>query len=306
MIIINYLLIGFVLGMIFPIQATLGARINSGSKNKLTGSMVAFVFGSVILFIINAVQQPTVFLNSTTYQGIPLYYLIGGGIVGVVYNASVMNLFTRIGAFYTTIFTLLGQLIIGVVIDALGLFSAPIRTINLINIIGILMVLVAAVYINTAKKNDTQKLQLQYVIPTVILGMLPPLQQVFNRGLSEYVGSPLIATFMSFFIGAVLLVVLILAQSHRINVPRVDGKGKKIPISNYFAGAIGIAIIMGNILILPILGSTLSSVVAQVGQIVMAMILDHFALLGMEQKPIQIQKVVAVLAIVLGIVLLKL
>lgn len=38
----------------------------------------------------------------------------------------------------------------------------------------------------------------------------------------------------------------------------------------------------------------------------MAMILDHFALIGMEQKPIQIQKVVAVLAIALGIVLLKL
>ncbi|WP_415711933.1 DMT family transporter [Erysipelothrix aquatica] len=57
---------------------------------------------------------------------------------------------------------------------------------------------------------------------------------------------------------------------------------------------------------LPILVPTLSSVVARVGKIVMAMILDHFALIGMEQKPIQIQKVVAVLAIVLGIVLLKL
>ncbi|WP_419178506.1 hypothetical protein [Erysipelothrix aquatica] len=36
------------------------------------------------------------------------------------------------------------------------------------------------------------------------------------------------------------------------------------------------------------------------------MILDQFALLGMEQKPIQIPKVGAVLAIVGGIILLNL
>lgn len=42
-----------IMGMLFPIQASISARLSSYSKTPLTASFIAFSLGSVILLIIN-------------------------------------------------------------------------------------------------------------------------------------------------------------------------------------------------------------------------------------------------------------
>lgn len=305
MIVFNNLIIGLIVGMIFPIQATLGARLNSGSDNKYIGTFIAFSLGSVILLFINIAMNSGSLFSFNTYSHVPMLYLIGGGIVGVVYNALTMNLFSRIGAYYTTVFTLVGQILTGIIIDTFGLFEVPVRPLTVLSVIGVALAVFGAIYANKNKDKGSQSVKIWIVVGTVLIGALPPLQQVFNKVLSTEIGSPILATFISFLVGTLALLAMFAFTRKKISIPRLDSSGTKIPMYSYLGGLGGIMILMGNIIILPILGSTLSIIVSQIGQFTMSMILDHYGLLGIKKQPMQINKLTAVLLMILGSFLIK-
>lgn len=105
---------------------------------------------------------------------------------------------------------------------------------------------------------------------------MPPLQTAINGELRVATGSLLGAAFISFFVGTILLLVLLLITQRRIHIPLYDAQKNRIPVCTYMGGIFGVFIVTGNIILLPVLGSVLTTMVFLLGQMVMAVLIDQF------------------------------
>lgn len=103
-----YLIMGIIIGMFFPIQASISARLSSYSKTPLTALFISFSLGTVILLIINLIVDPIGITIGIDFS-YPLYVFIGGAITGVGFNVANIILFSKLGASVTTLVTVTGK-----------------------------------------------------------------------------------------------------------------------------------------------------------------------------------------------------
>lgn len=106
-------------------------------------------------------------------------------------------------------------------------------------------------------------------------GMTIPIQTSINSRLGLQVKSPYIASAISFLVGTmVLLIVSFLAEPHFISdIALLSSIPWWILIGG---GCLGVFYLTSNILLLPRLGSALTVVVTLLGQMIMALAIDHF------------------------------
>jgi transporter family-2 protein len=78
-----------------------------------------------------------------------------------------------------------------------------------------------------------------------------------------------------------------------------------VPVSLYIGGLIGSVYLYGIVLLIPKIGSLMAFTLIIAGQLVMAMIIDHYGLLGMEQQSITYKSIIGVALIGFGIYLIK-
>ena len=124
-------------------------------------------------------------------------------------------------------------------------------------------------------------------------GATLPVQTGVNSTLRGTVGHPLWATLVSFCVGALTVGVLLL-------ILRVPAPVELPPIGwKWLGGSLGVIYVCLSLVLAPRLGS--ASLVATViaGQLVAALVLDHFGWLGFAQHLISFPRVVG--AVLLGI-----
>lgn len=310
-IIILYLIMGIIMGILFPIQASISARLGSYSKTPLTASFVAFSFGSVILLIINLIVNPAGISVGIDFS-YPLYVFIGGAIAGIGFHVANVILFLKLGASVTTIITVTGQMIVGILIDHFEWFGVPANPISITRIIGTIIMILAISLIQSKKKSDLtasseekRESKLIWIIMGVSAGFLPPMQTAINGELRLATGSLLGATFISFFVGAIILLILILITQRRLEIPLYDSQKNRIPVWVYMAGIFGIFIVTGNIVLLPVLGSVLTTMVFLLGQMIMAVIIDQFGIFNLPKRKIDSRKIAALVLTTVGIIFVR-
>ncbi|MBT2281933.1 DMT family transporter [Priestia megaterium] len=75
---------------------------------------------------------------------------------------------------------------------------------------------------------------------------------------------------------------------------------------HYFGGGIlGAIFVTSNIILMPHLGATVTTIVGMFGQMLMALLIDHFGLLGVNKNQIHTKKVIGLVCITMGIILLR-
>lgn len=84
-----------------------------------------------------------------------------------------------------------------------------------------------------------------------------------------------------------------------------ETQGALHPI-HFIGGLLGVAFVTANIVLMPHLGAALTTIIGMLGQMLMGVIIDHFGLLGTPQNRITIRKTFGLIAIALGIILLRL
>ncbi|MGX7024288.1 DMT family transporter [Vagococcus hydrophili] len=283
---ILFLILGIAAGACFPVQATINSRLASFAKNPLTASLIAFSVGSVVLFVLVVLFNFKSFFTMDTSVS-PLIF-IGGPITGVLYNVANIILFSKIGAMITTIITITGQMVMGMLIDHFGLLGMPVSEISANRLVGISIMLVAIFLFQKSKVQGSseESISKKWLLIGVIAGTFPPLQAAFNGQLRVATQSVLLSTFLSFFIGAIILVLILLLVEKRIDIPRVDTVGEKLPWWLYVGGLFGIVIVGGNILVIHTLGSIITTIVFILGQLVMATLIDRMGVFGLQKRKI--------------------
>ncbi|SFH71804.1 DMT family transporter [Planctomicrobium piriforme] len=125
-----------------PIQAIVNARLGTLLANPLLAALISFVTGTLALGIICLIAN----------GGIPKYpsgvhipaFLYIGGLLGAVFVTVVLVLVPKIGPANVIAATIVGQLVMGLVLDHYGVLGTPQNPVNLVRLSGAALLIVGA------------------------------------------------------------------------------------------------------------------------------------------------------------------
>lgn len=140
-----------------------------------------------------------------------------------------------------------------------------------------------------------------YIIIALLAGAVLPMQAAVNAQLRYVVGSSLLAALVSFGMGTAAL--LVYAAFARLTLP--DGRAAlQAPWWAWSGGLLGAFYVLTAILVAPRLGTAALMGLALSGQLIAALVLDHYGLLGLSVHPLSLWRVVGTILLLAGVVLI--
>jgi transporter family-2 protein len=143
---VSLTLIALVAGALIALQAPINAEVSARIGHPLSAATLSFCVGTIGLLIVTALFA----WNSTELSAIktlPLYMLIGGGLLGAIYVTVNLMLAPRIGVAAIMALGIAGQLFAALLIDRFGLFNLAERGLTLGRVGGALLVLLGALMV---------------------------------------------------------------------------------------------------------------------------------------------------------------
>ena len=136
------------------------------------------------------------------------------------------------------------------------------------------------------------------VVFGVLVGLVMPVQTSANSRLRLSVGSPFLASLVSFAVGFLaLLVASLLIDGH---LPHLTA-AIPMPAWIWSGGVLGVVVLTGNIFLFPRLGSVQTVVLPITGQVIMGLLIDHFGLFHAPVHRLDPTRVLGALLLVAGV-----
>ncbi|MGK9044459.1 DMT family transporter [Mammaliicoccus vitulinus] len=142
------------------------------------------------------------------------------------------------------------------------------------------------------------------IILGVLAGLCVPLQTSINTKLGGYTKSPILASFYSFLIGTIVLIVINLIMNPQKLTPSFM-MNQEYSYVWFTGGLLGVIFLTGNLLLLPRIGAALTVVMTVSGQIVMGIIIDQFGLFNADVHTINLGRIFGVMIMLMGILLMN-
>lgn len=135
----------------------------------------------------------------------------------------------------------------------------------------------------------------------LLAGVLLPLQAGINSQLARSIDSVLAAALISFAVGTLGLLTLVLVQRE---LPSLENL-RQLQAWHWLGGLLGAFFIATAAYASPRAGALLFMLLVLAGQMAMALLLDHFGWAGYREAPITPGKVAGLLLVVAGIWLIQ-
>ena len=135
-------------------------------------------------------------------------------------------------------------------------------------------------------------------LATALVGGLIALQAPINSGLGKVTGT-LPAAAISFTVGTLLLVAIVLVSGEAGNVT----KAADVKWYYLIGGVLGAAYVTTVLLTVRTLGAGGVTAATVAGQLTMSVVIDRIGLLGLEETPITLTRVIGVVLLFVGTVL---
>ncbi|KRK92605.1 DMT family transporter [Companilactobacillus futsaii] len=305
------ILIGLIIGIGLPIQTSINSRLKFSVGSPLVASLISFSLGTLFLALITIFFDKSLFFSLNLFRKEPVWLWLGG-LLGVIYLTSNILLFPKLGSVQTVIMPILGQIIMGLVIDNFGLFDSLVHPLNWSRIIGAILVIigvVGAVSINQIilyrhKKflPDRTNNFWYYRLIGIVVGMFSATQTAINGHLGIVLNSSVKAAFISFFVGTISLIVIVAIIHPRLSFQ----KSKENPWWLWLGGLIGALFVLGNVYLVPKIGTGLAVVIVLVGLIIGSLLIDQFGWFRSAKNPITFAQIVSLLIMIFGVVIIRL
>ncbi|WP_462325546.1 DMT family transporter [Desulfoplanes sp.] len=145
-------------------------------------------------------------------------------------------------------------------------------------------------------------MDLVYILITLIAGCLMPIQPGINSLLSGVTSGPYIASFISFAVGTLALLVWCLV--FRFSFPTLHTV-THVPWWYWTGGLLGAMFVTVTVIVAPRLGAVNMLTYLIAGQMLASLILDHYGVLGFPQHSMNPLRVLGVIFLMAGVVLIK-
>jgi transporter family-2 protein len=146
----------------------------------------------------------------------------------------------------------------------------------------------------------SQATQLFYLLLSACAGAVVPYQASANGQLGRVLGHPLWATLVSLMVGVLALVPLLAISG--VPAPQWS-KAAAAPAWIWFGGVAGLVYVSTALFMAPRLGVTTFILAVVVGQVLGAMLMDHFGLAGLAVQPVSTRKLVGAACVVAGFII---
>ncbi|OOF21287.1 hypothetical protein BZJ19_16540 [Salinivibrio proteolyticus] len=133
-------------------------------------------------------------------------------------------------------------------------------------------------------------------------GSLVPFQAGSNALLGKALGHPLWATAVSLLISIIVLTPVLFAMN--VQTPKISELAA-IPFWGWLGGVAGVFFITSSLVLTPKLGATAFIVCVITGQMVISSCIDHFGLMGLPVKEVNIGKLAGIVLIIAGMVVVQ-
>jgi transporter family-2 protein len=141
-----------------------------------------------------------------------------------------------------------------------------------------------------------------FIILAILAGMVMPTQAAINNKLAEYVESPILSAFISFAVGTLALFLYILAAG----IPLGNlVNAKNAPLVAWLGGILGAFFVTATVVLVPKIGVALTFSLIIAGQMLVTLVIDHFGVFGVPEKPVSILRVAGAALITVGVVLIR-
>lgn len=135
----------------------------------------------------------------------------------------------------------------------------------------------------------------------LIAGMALPTQFSINAQLRTLVGSPILASTISFIVGSIALLILsFFSQGTKFNKVWIEA-----PWWIWTGGLLGAFYVVATIILIPRIGAASTVAFILTGQILASVLIDHFGLLGVQIQPVTLYKLIGVSFIIIGVILVQ-
>ena len=141
-----------------------------------------------------------------------------------------------------------------------------------------------------------------YLVVALGTGAAIAVQALANSRLRVALGTPVWAAIAQFIVGFAPLVFF--AVVTRQPAPDTGGLSR-MPWWGWVGGAIGALFIVVSIVLTPRLGTALTLATITVGQLLAALVLDHYGLLGAPVVPLPLPRVLGAACLLAGIALMR-
>ena len=126
------------------------------------------------------------------------------------------------------------------------------------------------------------------------------IQVGMNATVRMTIGSPVLAAIVNFVVGLAALVLLAVASGARI----VPGSVPAVPAWAWFGGLLGAAYVAATTVLGPRLGAASFLALTLAGQMVAALLVDHYGVIGFPQSPLTPTRLLGTALLVAGVLLI--
>ena len=140
---------------------------------------------------------------------------------------------------------------------------------------------------------------LYYILP-LLAGIMMTVQSGINSQLRSAIQHPLLAALISFLSGTAALIVLVMLSKQAVpTIQTFSG----ISWYKWTGGLLGAFIVTVSLVSVARIGAANMFVLIIAGQLITAVIIDHYGMLGLQQSSITLQKTIGVILLVGGVYL---
>ncbi|MBP5808754.1 DMT family transporter [Lactiplantibacillus argentoratensis] len=315
------ILVGLAIGVGLPMQTSINSRLRSSVGSPFVASLTSFAVGTIFLAIITLIEVHTLGFPTTLFASQPVWIWLGG-LFGVVYLTGNILLFPKLGSVQTVIMPVLGQILAGLLIDNFGWFDSPKSALTMARVVGAILVLVGVIITVAAQgwleqrhnriaetadgvtASDTGPSGLWiWRVLGVIAGMLSATQTAVNGHLGRVLGSTVHAAFISFLVGTIALIVIVLVLHPQLKLIRPTKTPN--PWWMWIGGMIGALYVLGNVYLVPVVGTGLAVVIVLVGLMAGSLMIDQFGWFASKKDPISGVQLMGLLVMIVGVALIR-
>lgn len=141
-----FTLVALIAGGMIALQAPINAEVATRLGHPISAATMSFVVGTIALLALTLLfaRQST---NLSALQTMPLYMLLGGGLLGAIYVTVNLMLAPKIGVAAIIALGIAGQLFTALLLDKFGVFELVEREMSVGRVTGAVLVLVGALMV---------------------------------------------------------------------------------------------------------------------------------------------------------------
>ncbi|MGT2785554.1 DMT family transporter [Streptococcus merionis] len=310
---IIWYLFPILMGASIASQSAINSRLTRYTLSPFLSSAFSFFVGLVFLLCLLLINREVPFIAFNELTSLPWWVWIGGFTAAFALTVNVL-LFPILGSMQTSVLPILGQLLMGVIIDQFGLFYLSQNILNTRKLLGLMILFIGTLMATgVLAKSDRRnlptketKFKFWWQMLGIFAGILIAIQSATNAYLGREIGSPLQASFISFNIAFLVTVFICFITKVKFQTAIDTFKKAKGEEWVFTGGILGGSFVLVSSWLVPLIGTGNVIVISLFGQLVASTVIQQIGLFRSEVKKVKVGQLIGLLLMLIGIIIIRL